>query len=76
MRGKDDVKDELFEAMAKSVEGILAEKCYKQQMKRNVRWRLFGQMVTQVLQKQKLHTIQKEKFTGVVDMLVEPSTTS
>lgn len=31
MRGKDDVvEDELFEGTAKSMEGILAEKCYKE----------------------------------------------
>ena len=31
MRGKDDVvEDELYEGTAKSMEGILAEECYKQ----------------------------------------------
>ena len=31
MRGKDDVvEDELFEGTAKSMEGILAEECYKE----------------------------------------------
>lgn len=31
MSGKDDVvEDELFEGTAKSMEGILAEECYKQ----------------------------------------------
>ena len=77
MKGKDDVvEEELFERTAKSMEGILPEKCYKQAKEEEYKVEVVGKMATQVLQRQWMHTIQKEKFTGVVDMLVEPTTTS
>ncbi len=70
MRGRDDIiDDELFAGTSKSMEGCLAEECYKEAKGEECN-------VEVVWQDGDSSGIQKVKFTSVVGMWVELITIS